>query len=57
MTQAELDREIARATGESVQTIGQRGFVPLTSVPYEQDHEPLVVDWDELETSRAVANC
>ena len=57
MTQAELNREIARVTGESVQTIGQRGFVPLTPVPYEQDREPLVVDWDELETSRAVANC
>lgn len=52
MTQAELNREVARATGESIRTIGSRGFVPLTAQPYERDREPLVVDWDELEASR-----
>lgn len=49
MTQTELDREIALATGESVRTISALGFVPLTSRPYEQDREPLVMDWDEVE--------
>lgn len=49
MTQTELDREIARATGESVRTISSLGFVPLTSRPFEQDREPLVVDWDDVE--------
>ena len=47
MTQSELNREVALATGESVSTIRQLGFVPLTHVPYER--EPLVVDWDERE--------
>ena len=54
MTQAEMNREVAAATGESVSTISKMGFVPLTSVPYEQDREPLVVDWDDLADRRAV---
>ena len=52
MTQAQLNREIATATGESVQTVAGLGFVPLTSFPYERDREPLTVDWDELESGR-----
>jgi hypothetical protein len=44
MTLIEFDREIACDTGESVRTISSLGFVPLTSRPYEQDREPLVVD-------------
>ena len=54
MTQAEMNREVAAATGESVSTIATMGFVPLTPVPFERDREPLVVDWDRLEQSRAV---
>ena len=54
MTQTELDRAIAHATGESLKTIGALGFVPLLPIPYERDREPLVVDWDELEAKRAV---
>ena len=54
MTQAEMNREVASATGESVSTISKMGFVPLTPVPYERDREPLVVDWDEVEQRRAV---
>jgi len=54
MTQAEMNREVALATGESVATIAQMGFVPLTPVPYERDREPLVVDWDDLADKRAV---
>jgi hypothetical protein len=50
MTQAELDRAVAAATGESVNTISQRGFVLLTPSPIER--EPLVVDWDELDKNR-----
>jgi len=50
MTQAELDRLVAEATGESVNTIRRQGFVMLTSRPIERD--PLVVDWDELDSSR-----
>ena len=52
MTQAELNREVASATGETVKTIASLGFVPLTHVPFERDREPLVVNWDELESQR-----
>lgn len=52
MTQAELDRQIAEATGESLRTISQRGFVPLRPIAYEREREPLVVDWDELDRDR-----
>ena len=54
MTQAELNREVAAATGESMSMVSHMGFVPLTPFPYERDRDPLVVDWDELEQSRAV---
>lgn len=53
MTQNELNRAVARATGESVAVISGMGFVPLTSVPYER--EPKVVDWDQLDQSRPVS--
>ena len=52
MTQSELNREVASVTGESVQTISSLGFVPLTHIPYERDREPLVVDWDDLDSGR-----
>ena len=54
MKQAELNRKIAALTGESLTTIRNLGFVPLTSVPYERDRDPLVVDWDEVEQQRAI---
>jgi hypothetical protein len=54
MTQSELNREVASVTGESVQTISNLGFVPLTHIPFERDREPLVVDWDEVELQRDV---
>lgn len=50
--QSELDRQVARATGESRSTIRSLGFVPLSPVPYERDRQPLIVDWDELEQRR-----
>jgi hypothetical protein len=53
MTQAELNEEVAKATGESVGTVSARGFSPLWPVPYERER-PLVVDWDEVERSREV---
>ena len=54
MTQAELDLEVARATGESVRTISSLGFVPLTIGPCERDREPLTVDWDDVDRRREV---
>jgi hypothetical protein len=49
MTQRELNRAVAHATGESMSTVASLGFVPLTVGPVER--EPLVVDWDELDES------
>ena len=50
MHQNELNRAVARATGESVRTIAQMGFSPLAAPAVQR--EPLVVDWDELEAQR-----
>ena len=50
MTQAELNREVAQVTGETVATIDHLGFVPLTESPVER--EPLTVDWDALDEQR-----
>ncbi|MCE9555416.1 MAG: hypothetical protein K8T91_18860 [Planctomycetes bacterium] len=52
MTQCDLDRAVARVTGEDLSTIAGMGFVPLTSVPYETERSPLTVDWDELDAQR-----
>ena len=52
MTQSQLNREVADATGESINTIAQRGFNLLTPTSDERDREPLVVDWDQLESQR-----
>ena len=53
MNQRELNREIAKKTGETVSTISALGFVPLTGQPFER--EPQIVDWDEVDTGRNVA--
>jgi hypothetical protein len=50
MTQAELNRAVANTTGETVATIAEMGFVPLTPIPVER--EPTFVDWDELDDHR-----
>lgn len=53
MTQAELNRAVARVTGESIREIARRGFVPLTPIPIER--EPFVIDWDQLDAQRRTA--
>ena len=54
MKQADLDRAVARATGETVSTIKRLGFLlaePAGSLdPDADDDGPHVIDWDELET-------
>ena len=47
MTQVELERELARSTGESLCTIRNRGF-SLIVMP---DRGPLTVDWDQVQES------
>ncbi len=45
MTQSEVDREVSRATGESVSTIRKMGFGLLEP----NTPEPRTIDWDELQ--------
>jgi len=50
MTQSDLNRAVARVTGESSRTIARIGFSKLTVGPVER--EPNVVDWDQMDTQR-----
>ncbi len=56
MNQANLNRAVARATGETVSTIKRLGFLlaePGDSLdPDSDEHGPYVIEWDELETQR-----
>lgn len=56
MQQADLDRAVARVTGETVSTIKQRGFLLADANsdfdPDPPEYEPNIVDWDELESQR-----
>ena len=56
MKQADLDRAVARATGETVSTIKQLGFLladPTEVLDLDSDQTgPNVVDWDALELQR-----
>ncbi len=51
MTQLQLDRAVAKATGESLREIRHRGFsiVDPTDVAFdpEPDDLPQFIDWDE----------
>ena len=49
MTQTELNRAVAQATGESVDTICRHGF---SVDPDPIDREPLVIDWDDQDPPR-----
>jgi hypothetical protein len=56
MEQRELNRQVARATGESIRYVRKHGFIPLdvhshTFDPDPEERPPLWVDWDELEAS------
>jgi hypothetical protein len=45
MTQADLNRAVAAATGETVELIARQGFEFVETPPIERD--PLVFDWDD----------
>jgi len=45
MTQAEVDREVAASTGESIATVRRHGF-NLLVVP---DRKPRIVNWDAVQ--------
>ena len=48
MTHAQMERELAHATGESLATIRRHGF-QLVEPPLAS---PQLVDWDELDAER-----
>jgi DUF438 domain-containing protein len=50
MTQRDLNRAVARATGESVDTIEQMGFGPLDESA--GDPGPNTIDWDADDDAR-----
>ena len=56
MTQASLDRCVARATGESLKTIRSRGFSIADPAVAAYDPEPCsppaIVDWDQVAADR-----
>ncbi|TWT59307.1 hypothetical protein [Rubinisphaera italica] len=52
LRQRDLDRAVARATGESVHTIHSRGFIPL--YPDVIDDDIPILDWDELDRQHSV---
>lgn len=57
MTQSQLYRALAQATGESVRTIKQLGFSLLKPDILQLDTElldvaPQTVDWDRLDADR-----
>ena len=45
MKQADLNRAVAAATGETVEAISRQGFGFIDMPPLERD--PLVFDWDD----------
>lgn len=58
MTQRELNRAVAQATGESLYEIRRHGFT-LEAVPdlcFDMEHNrlpPNVIDWDQLDRNRS----
>ena len=60
MKQADLNRAVARATGETVETIKRLGFLLAspeeTLDPDSPDLGPRVLDWDALEIERRQAD-
>ena len=55
MTQADLNRAVAAATGETVETIDRQGFSLIDMPPVERD--PLVFDWDDEDARLLGAIC
>lgn len=58
MTQQQLERLVARATGEDLRSIRQRGFslanpIEVNFDPEPDQRPPQWVDWDQLDRERA----
>jgi len=60
MTQADLEREVSRATGESMRTVRHRGFsiLPPRDPPLDEEYQeagPQMIDWDVQDAIRRSA--
>ena len=60
MTQCQLDRAVARATGENLRVISRLGFSLADPIFVEHDPEPCdiedkIVDWDAVDAERSLA--
>ena len=53
MNQRQLNREVAKATGESICTIAQRGFSLDRWIPSEPGLGP--IDWDYIAATKNTA--
>ncbi len=61
MRQADLDRAVARATGETIATIKRLGVllddpVAETDEPHAEVCDAMVIDWDALQSQRHVGS-
>lgn len=59
MTQQQIDRAVAKATGETLSEIRLRGFsiadpAEVAFDPEPDNLPPQYIDWDELESRRQV---
>lgn len=53
MKQSELNRAVARATGEEPGVIARMGFIPLSPRPQSiEERDPLLLDWDAVDVLR-----
>jgi hypothetical protein len=58
MSQAELERQVSRVTGESRREVRRRGFSIVTSQSLLNEPEtdeisqPQVLDWDQVQVDR-----
>ena len=52
MTQNDLNRSVARSTGETVREISHRGFVPLEDLARQNEDPP--IDWDSTEAEQSL---
>jgi len=59
MRQSEVNRAVAKATGENLRIISRLGFSLADPLSVEHDPEPsdvedMIVDWDKLDMQRNV---
>ena len=60
MTQTQLEQLVAKATGEDIRAIRERGFsvadpLEVNFDPEPDQRPPLFIDWDELDLERNLA--